>query len=94
MNQLQRAFLEKSSVMRDNRYRIFVTLRRSDRPHFWNYLCCNCGSKIVELQSLDVIGEDDFYDPQNVNNWAIGRHCKGLTSDDLPCRYTYFFHVS
>ncbi len=77
----------------DNRYRLLVTLIRSDRPRYWNFLCFNCGSKVVELQNLEVMGVDDFYDPQNLNNAGIGRHCKGRTEDGIDCPYSYFFNV-
>lgn len=93
MNSLEIIFKTKL-VVQDKRYRLLVTLLRADRPRYWNFLCFNCGSKIVELQNLEVIGIDDFYDPQNVNNTAIGRHCKGLQGDGLACPYSYFFHVS
>lgn len=53
----------------------------------------NCGSKIVELQNLEIYGVSDFFDPENINNTGIGRHCKGTTADGLPCPYTYFFNV-
>lgn len=77
---------------RDRRYRMLVSLMRSDRPRYWNFLCHNCGSKIVELQNLEVLAGTDFYDPQDINNSAIGRHCKG-TMDGFACPYSYFFHV-
>ena len=93
MNQLQIVFLSKRTTVPDKRYRCLVTLIRSDRPRYWNFLCHNCGAKVVELQNLEVIGIDDFYDPQNVNNSGIGRHCKGTAPDSLPCPYTYFFHT-
>jgi len=94
MNELELIFIKRvQPVERDRRYRILVTLIRSDRPRYWNFLCNNCGSKVVELQNLEVIGADDFYDPQNVNKDGIGRHCKGTLADGLPCHYTYFFHV-
>lgn len=99
MNSLQIAFITSRQVPKpqpvavpDKRYRCLVTLIRTDRPRYWNFLCFNCGSKIVELQNLDVLSADDFYDPQNVNNSGIGRHCKGLI-DGFPCQYSYFFHV-
>jgi len=92
MNNLQIIFNTRIAL-RDKRYRLLVTLMRSDRPRYWVFLCVNCGSKIVELQNLEVIGADDFYDPQNINNSGIGRHCKGTTLDGLACPYTYFFHV-
>lgn len=81
----------------DNRYRILVTLMRTDRPRYWNFLCHNCGSKVVELQSFEVYTLDDFYDPQNINNAAIGKNCPGnrASGKDLQkkCPYTYFFKV-
>lgn len=92
MNELQITFIRKK-VERDKNYRLLVTLIRSDRPRYWNFLCINCGSKVVELQSMEVVGLDDFYDPQNVNNSGIGRHCKGILPGGLPCQYMYFFHL-
>lgn len=79
----------------DKRYRCLVTLIRSDRPRYWVFKCINgdCPGKIVEIQNMEVIGIDDFYDPQNIENTGIGRNCKGTTSDGLPCPYSYFFHV-
>lgn len=92
MNSLQIVFNTRSAV-RDKRYRVLVTLMRSDRPRYWNYLCFNCGRKIVELQNLEVIGVDDFFDPQNLNNSGIGQHCKGESPNGAACLYTYFFHI-
>ena len=74
----------------DNRYRCLITLVRSDRPRYWNFLCFNCGHRIVELQNMEVYTIDDFYDPQNVNNSAVGLHCVG---QGRQCPYSYFFHV-
>jgi hypothetical protein len=97
MNQLEVIFFQGKPApapVRDKRYRVLVTLMRSDRPRFWTFLCMNCGSKIAELQNYEVTGVDDFYDPQNINNAGIGRHCKGTQpSDGLPCQYSYFFNV-
>lgn len=101
MNELEAAFRSpkvtvtviQTVAVPDKRYRLLVTLIRSDRPRYWNFLCFNCGSKVVELQNLEVLGVDDFYDPQNVNNTGIGRHCKGKDSEDIDCPYTYFFNV-
>jgi len=96
MNQLQVAFITRTGppkpkpAVPDKRYRLLVTLIRSDRPRYWNFLCHNCGSKVVELQNLEVLAIDDFYDPQNLNNAGVGRHCKG-TVDGFACPYTYFF---
>lgn len=92
MNSLEITFRAKTAV-RDKRYRLLVTLIRSDRPRYWNFLCFNCGSRIAEMQHHEVIGIDDFYDSQNINNYAIGRHCKGTQANRQPCPYSYFFHV-
>lgn len=105
MNEVQRHILQSRQIrieigktepvvtIPDRRYRILVTLIRSDRPRYWNFLCFNCGSKQVELQNLEVLSIDDFYDPQNINNTGIGRHCKGILPDGISCPYSYFFHV-
>lgn len=96
MNSLQLIYISKRAKKpADTRYRVLVNLQRSDRPRYWSFRCFNdgCNSKIVELQNLEVYAIDDFYDPQNINNTGIGRHCKGNLPDGLPCPYTYFFHV-
>lgn len=77
----------------DKRYRVLVSLIRSDRPRYWNFLCFICGSKVVELQNYDVYGIDDFHDPQNINNAGVGKHCKGTLPGGLPCQYSYFFRL-
>lgn len=89
MNELQLIFVSKGQP--DRRYRILVSLMRSDRPKYWNFLCNNCGSKVVELQNYDVLDMTDFYDPRNINNAAVGRHCKGTLPSGLACPYSYFF---
>lgn len=77
----------------DRRYRLLVTLIRADRPRYWNFLCFNCGAKVVELLNYEVVTVDDFYDPQNINNAGVGRHCKGQTQEGTDCPYTYFFKL-
>lgn len=91
MNELYIAFMAKGTP--DRRYRIIVSLIRSDRPRYWNWLCNNCGSKVAELQNYDVVDMSDFYDPQDVNNAAIGRHCKGTLPNGAPCPYSYYFNL-
>jgi hypothetical protein len=109
MNELQIIFLQKQQVKElpkeqpkeqdiklvpDNHYGLLVTLMRSDRPRYWNFLCVNCGSKVAEIMNMEVEGLQDFFDPQNTANDAIARHCKGyLPKTGLPCGYKYFFHV-
>jgi hypothetical protein len=94
MNSLQIVFNTRA-VVRDKRYRVLVTLIRSDRPRYWRFKCFNdeCPAYIVDIQNMEVVGVDDFYDPQNVNNTGIGHHCKGTLPNGLPCQYSYFFHV-
>lgn len=79
--------------MPDKRYRIMVTLMRSDRPQVWNFICSNCGSKVCELNNSRVIDMTDFYDPQDLINSGNSRHCKGTLPNGLPCPYTYFFNL-
>ncbi len=93
MNELEIVFKAKQTEP-DKRYRLLITLIRSDRPRFWNFLCIGCGSKVCELQGVNVIGVDDFYDPQNVNNFGIICHCKGFGKGmRRGCAYTYVFHI-
>lgn len=90
MNQLE----VHLKFVRDRRYRLMVTLVRSDRPRYWNFSCFNCSSKVCELANRDVLDISDFYDPQDVNNSGTLKHCKGTLPDGLPCPYSYFFNVS
>jgi hypothetical protein len=92
VNQLE-IIIRSKVVVQDRRYRILVTLVRSDRPVCWNFLCNNCGTKVQELLNYDAVDMADFYDPQNVGNAAVGRHCKGSTGDGLPCPFSYYFRL-
>lgn len=98
MNELELTFRTRvvkiTTAAPDRRYRILVSLIRADRPRYWNFLCHNCGSKVVELMNEEVIGIDDFFDPQNTANHGIGRHCKGIMDGGLPCPYSYYFQLS
>lgn len=97
MNELEVKFRLRQVVIqpiKDKRYRCLVTLARSDRPRYWSFLCINCGSKLGELMNREVIGIDDFYDPQALQNGGYGRHCKGTLADGLPCHYSYFFNLN
>lgn len=108
MNELQRAVLQSRQIklevirmdsvpikkpLADRRYRIMVTLIRSDRPRYWNFNCMNCGSKVCELVNMEVYDMSDFYDPNNVNNAGTLKHCKGAI-DNMACPYSYFFNMS
>lgn len=76
----------------DTRYRMMVTLIRSDRPKYWNWLCNNCGAKVGELDNVDVFDITDFYDPADLNNRGFTKHCKGTESSGMPCQFSYFFN--
>ena len=93
MNELEITFYSAKNIARDRRYRCLVRLIRSDRPRNWNFMCMNCGSKIGELMNYEVIGIDDFYDPSNVANHGVGRHCKGTQPNGQACPYSYFFNL-
>lgn len=93
MNELEITFRTKIRVESDNRYRFLVRMMRVDRPRNWNFLCFNCGSMIVTVMNQEVLDATDFFDSTNLNNSGLGRHCKGVTPDGLPCPYTYFFNV-
>lgn len=73
----------------DKRYRVLVQLIRSDRPRFWKFHCPHCKHPLVELQNKDIEVITDFYDPQNLNNGAVGIRCDGPY-----CRYYFYFTVS
>lgn len=94
MNSLEIIFRGKVVIAQpDKRYRVLVDLKRVDRPRYWIFLCNNCGAKVVDIQNLEVFGDSDFFDSQNINNTGIGRHCKGTMPNGLPCPYSYFFSV-
>lgn len=73
----------------DRRYRVWVQLQRSDRPRYWNFICPHCGTPLVELVNKDIFVIKDFFDPQNLNNSAVGIRCGGKY-----CRFTYYFSVA
>lgn len=99
MNELQIIFTKKHAVqpikvVEDRHYTTLVSLQRVDRPRYWTFLCPNCGSKIAELNNLEVYAINDFFDPANLNNSGVGRKCKGyIAASGLPCPYKYFFSV-
>ncbi len=92
MNSLEISFRAKGTP--DNRYRCLVSLIRADRPRYWNFLCVNCGKKVVELQNYEVIGLTDFYDARDLNNNGVGRSCKTFDKESGGCPYIYFFNLN
>lgn len=91
MNSLQIAFVNRG--MPDRRYRLMVSLIRSDRPRVWGFLCMNCGSKICDLVNKEVYDATDFYDASLLENAGVSRDCKGSLPNGLACPYTYFFNT-
>ena len=91
MNTIEIAFLTKN--VPDRRYRVLVSLQRSDRPKYWFFHCTNCGAKVCELQNQEVVALQDFYDPQNVNNGGVGIRCKGAAMGEY-CRYWWYFNLA
>lgn len=94
MNSIEVVFRTKKIIhVPDKRYKLLVSLMRSDRPRHWNFMCINCGKVVVEVNNCEVYGLDDFYDPDTVANASVGMHCKGSTRDNVPCPYSYFFRL-
>jgi len=104
MNELQRQVLRNRQIrveitqtfditVPDNRYRCLVSLMRSDRPQVFTFECMKCHSKVCQIVNSDIFAIDDFYDPQNIAYSGVSKDCKGITTDGLPCRYTYFFNL-
>lgn len=91
MNTLQIAFVNRGQP--DRRYRLMVTLVRSDRPRVWNFLCMNCGAKVCELVNREVYDAVDFYDTKDMELGGVLKHCKGSESTGLACPYSYFFNM-
>jgi len=91
MNVLQLAYISKPEP--DRRYRILVSLQRSDRPRYWHFLCPNCGAKVCELMNQEIYTMTDFYDAQNLQNHAVGIRCKGANKGEY-CRYWYYFNIN
>ena len=92
MNSMKITFVSRQYEP-DKRYRIMVSLMRSDRPKYWNFKCFHCGSKVCELVNRDVFDVVDFYDPQSTENSGVLKHCKGTLPNGLPCQYSYFFNI-
>lgn len=92
MNSLEIIF-QTRKVEPDRRYRVLVSLQRADRPRYWIFHCPNCGTKLCELQSQEVISMQDFFDAQNVNNHGVGIRCNGAYKGEY-CRYWYFLQLA
>lgn len=101
MNELQQIYIQKITIRKaqpepDKRYRIMVTLIRSDRPRVWVFKCMSCGSKVCEIVNCEVYDVADFYDPENPSSAGTMKHCKGLQPQmtNVPCPYSYFFNMA
>jgi len=97
MNELKLIFLQKQALVkaeRDNRYRVMVSMKRSDRPKHWNFRCMNCSNRIAEIDNCDVYDISDFYDPNQTNYAGTTMHCKGVIpgTRGTMCPYSYFFN--
>lgn len=77
----------------DRRYRIMITLIRSDRPMHANFLCMNCGHKIGEIVNRTIVSVNDFYAVDTTEVSGMTRHCKGEDPESgRGCPYSYFFN--
>lgn len=73
----------------DRRYRIVVSLHRSDRPKYWIFSCPHCKEDLDEMVNVDIASMSDLLNFDDVSFVGVGRRCPGK-----HCRYWYYFNLS
>lgn len=63
----------------DRRYRMLVTLERSDRPVAFTFHCPRCTRRVVELVNADITNISDISDFSNSDTPLVGHRCDGYT---------------
>lgn len=76
-------------VEEDRRYRILISLHRSDRPRYWTFSCPNCKADICEMVNTEIVAISDLIDMNNVDIAGPGIRCNGRY-----CRRWYYFNLS
>lgn len=77
---------------RDRRYRVLVTLQRSDRQAYWTFKCPRCTYPVSELVNMDIIAMNDLTDLSNPTLHADGVRCDGRFEGG-HCRIWYYFSL-
>lgn len=72
----------------DQRYRILVSLHRSDRPKYWMFSCPNCKADVCEMMNTDIIALSDLIDINDMDIAGNGLRCPGKY-----CRRWYYFSL-
>jgi hypothetical protein len=77
----------------NERYRVLVMLRRSDRPKSYDFHCFRCNMLIAEISGQDVVAFDDAI--QVYQKVTHGVKCQGRLDRRLSgtgrCNLMYFF---
>lgn len=73
----------------DHRYRVLISLHRSDRPKYWTFSCHNCKADVCEMVNSEVAAVNDLIDMDNVDIVGNGWRCPGKF-----CRRWYYFSLS
>lgn len=72
----------------DRRYRVLISLQRSDRPRYWTFSCMNCKSDVCEMVNAEVVATSDLIDMSNLDIMGPGIRCPGKY-----CRRWYYFNL-
>jgi hypothetical protein len=76
----------------DRRYRVLITLQRSDRPRYWTFNCHNCNWKVCELSNTEVVAASDVMDMHNGELVMVGVRCDGRSPTGIGrCNRWYYF---
>lgn len=67
----------------DQRYRLSITLLAEQRPKYWNFHCCRCTTKVVELSGVMLCISDSSdmtvtpdYEPAPMAIECSGKWCR------------------
>lgn len=84
--------VEPPNSVPDRRYRVFVTLNRSDRPKYMVFYCNHCQAPVAEINNVEVASLSDLID-FNANDGIIGIRCDGRFAKGR-CGYWYYFSLN
>lgn len=74
----------------DRKYRLLVSLVRSDRPKYYTFHCLFCQQPLVELNGREVVSITDFYNREDASNGGVGLRCPSVNCHGR----WYFFQMN
>lgn len=76
----------------DRRYRMLVSLVRTDRPTHWKWHCPRCTMPVAEFINSDVIATTDLMDFDNPDTHLVGVRCDGRYQG-ARCSFWFYFSI-